>query len=95
MPGTMEAEAPEVVETKVFKSGNSDAVRFPKTFGMSGKAVLLHRLPDGRVLVEPKTKRRWPARFFESLAGITTDFTIAPRERRSAAEDRRARERFD
>jgi virulence-associated protein VagC len=87
-------EAHDVVETRVFRSGNSDAVRLPKGFGMSGKEVRLRKLPGGRVLVEPVTKRGWPAGFFESLTGVTPDFTIAPRERHSAAEEKRARGLF-
>lgn len=65
------------VETTVFRSGNSDAVRLPKSFGLLGKKVKVRR--DGsRVIVEPTEKRKWPPGFFESIR-ISDDFELPPR----------------
>jgi virulence-associated protein VagC len=91
-PGLDESEP---VETKVFRSGNSDAVRLPKAFGLTGKTVLLSKLPNGRIVIEPKFRRRWPAGYFESLGRISADFTVGPRERFSRAEDARVTKLFE
>lgn len=68
---------PAVVETTVFRSGNSDAVRLPKRFGLLGKPVRVRRLADDRILIETRRTRGWPAGFFESFGNIPDDF-VAP-----------------
>lgn len=69
---------PSVVETTVFRSGNSDAVRLPKRFGLLGKKVRVRRLDDGKVIIEPKAKRTWPPGFFESIR-VSDDFEAPER----------------
>lgn len=66
------------VETTVFRSGNSDAVRLPKSFGLLGKKVKVRR-EGSRVIVEPAEKRKWPPGFFESFSGLSDDFEVPPR----------------
>ena len=56
---------------KVFKSGNSQAVRIPKEFHLEGEEVEIHRKGDDLVL-RPK-KRSWAA-LIESLDRFTDDF---------------------
>lgn len=71
-------EAESEVETTVFRSGNSDAVRLPKSFGLLGKKVKVRR--DGsRVIVEPAEKRKWPPGFFESFSDLDDNFELPPR----------------
>ena len=71
-------DADSEVETTVFRSGNSDAVRLPKSFGLLGKKVKVRR--DGsRVIVELAEKRKWPPGFFESFSGVDDDFEVPPR----------------
>lgn len=82
------------VETRVFRSGNSDAVRIPKGFGLSDKTVKLRRLAGNRVLIEPKRKRRWPAGFLSSFGQATSDFEPDRLAPASPEEDARAARRF-
>jgi antitoxin VapB len=56
---------------KVFKSGNSQAVRLPKEFRFNVKEVEILRRGDEIVLREP---RRTLARAFELLTSMPEDF---------------------
>ena len=60
-------ESPDVIDTVVFRSGNSDAVRLPKRFGLVGKTVRVRREGDSRIVIELKGKRSWPPGFFEQF----------------------------
>lgn len=64
------SDGPESVETVVFRSGNSDAVRLPKRFGLVGKKVHVHRESPSRIVIELKTKRSWPTGFWEQFSGV-------------------------
>lgn len=74
------------VETTIFRSGNSDAVRIPKAFGLLGKKVKLRR-EGSRVIMEPAEKRKWPPGFFESIR-VGDDFELPPRPGPEANRDR-------
>ena len=56
---------------KVFKSGNSQAVRIPREFHLEAGEVEIRR--RGRTLVLAPRKRSWSA-LFESLDKFTEDF---------------------
>jgi antitoxin VapB len=56
---------------RVFKSGNSQAVRLPKQFRFRGKEVEISRRGDEVVLRE---KTRGMQRAFELLASLPDDF---------------------
>jgi antitoxin VapB len=56
---------------KIFRSGNSQAVRIPKEFQMQGDEVEIER--KGEVLLLKPKKRSWDA-FGESLGKFTDDF---------------------
>ena len=56
---------------KVFKSGNSQAVRIPKEFHLDDDEVEIRR--KGNALVLEPRKRTW-APLFESLDKFTDDF---------------------
>lgn len=84
------AEPALVMETRVFKSGNSYAVRIPKSLYSSGEgAVFIRKLPGGELLVSPKTKSRWPAGFFESFGNLPADFEAPARPAGSRGADAR------
>lgn len=83
-----------VVETRVFRSGNSDAVRLPKRFGLGGKVVRLYRSGGDRVVIEPKTRRRWPPGFLASFGRVTPDFDPHRLPPLTPTEDARAASRF-
>ena len=68
-------ELPEAIDTVVFRSGNSDAVRLPKRFGLVGKTVRVRREGDSRIVIELKEKRGWPPGFFDQFSpDIWADF---------------------
>src|SRR3982750_1871784 len=76
-----------VMETKVFKTGNSYAVRLPKVLYSGGEApVYVKKLDNGKLLIVPKHKKKWPAGFLESFGNLPNDFE---------APDRPAAERID
>ena len=56
---------------KVFKSGNSQAVRIPKEFHLEGKEVEIRR--QGASLILRPKRRSWAA-LIESLNKFTADF---------------------
>jgi antitoxin VapB len=60
----------DVAITRVFKSGNSQAVRLPKQFQFRGKEVEIFRRGDEVVLRE---KSRGMVRAFELLANMPID----------------------
>jgi antitoxin VapB len=62
---------------RVFKSGNSQAVRLPKQFRFRGKEVEISRRGDEVVLRE---KTRGMERAFELLASLPDDFYAEDRE---------------
>ncbi len=62
--------------TRVFKSGNSQAVRLPKEFSVSSKELEIFRRGDEIVLREPK---QGLARAFEVLSDLPDDFLAGGR----------------
>ncbi len=69
---------------KLFKNGESQAVRLPKEFRFTGTEVLIKRVGDAVVLL-PKA-RSWDA-LIDSLAKFPTDF-MQKRDQPAAAEAR-------
>jgi antitoxin VapB len=67
-----------VTTAKVFRSGNSQAVRLPKEFRFKGKEVEIFRRGDEIVL---RDKDRTLARAFELLASLPDDFDLPGREK--------------
>jgi antitoxin VapB len=63
---------------KVFRSGNSQALRLPKQFRLKSKEVEIFRRGDEIVLRE---KSGTMVRAFELLAGLPEDFEIPGREK--------------
>jgi antitoxin VapB len=60
-----------MAKARVFKSGNSQAVRLPKDFRLNSSEVEIFRRGDEIVLRE---RPRSMARAFELLAGLPEDF---------------------
>jgi antitoxin VapB len=63
---------------KVFKSGNSQAVRLPKAFRVKSKEVEISRRGDEIVLRE---RAGTMARAFDLLAALPADLTLAGRKK--------------
>ena len=64
--------------TRVFKSGNSQAVRLPKKFRFKGKEVEIFRRGEEVVLRERNNRM---SRVFEILAGFPDDFDLGDRKK--------------
>jgi len=76
-----------IVKTaKVFKSGNSQAVRIPREFHLDDAEVEIRR--KGRTLVLEPRKRSWAA-LFESLDKFTDDFMASGRKQPAVQKRRR------
>jgi virulence-associated protein VagC len=74
-PKRSQQPASTVLETKVFKTGNSYAVRLPKVLYSGGEApVYVQKLDHGKLLIMPKNKKRWPSGFLESFGNMPADF---------------------
>ena len=63
---------------RVFRSGNSQAVRLPKQFRFKGKEVEIFRRGDEVVLRE---KEKTLARAFHLIASLPDDFDLPGREK--------------
>lgn len=63
---------------RVFRSGNSQAVRLPKQFRLKSKEVNIFRRGDEIVLRERTASM---VRAFDLLAGLPDDFEIPGREK--------------
>jgi antitoxin component of MazEF toxin-antitoxin module len=69
-----------VLETKVFKTGNSYAVRLPKTIYSGGEApVYVKKLDNGGILIVPKRKKKWPTGLLASFGNMPRDFEAPER----------------
>jgi virulence-associated protein VagC len=69
-----------VMETKVFKTGNSYAVRLPKVLYSGGEApVYVQKLDNGKLLIMPKLRKKWPSGFLESFGNMPSDFEAPAR----------------
>jgi antitoxin VapB len=73
--------------TRVFRSGNSQAVRIPKEFHLDDDEVEIFR--QGNALVLRPVKRTW-ADLRESLARFTDDFMAGGRSEPPPQKRRRA-----
>ena len=69
---------------KVFKSGNSQAVRIPKEFHLKGEEVEIRR--KGESLILRPRKQSW-ASLIDSLQKFTDDFMVKGR-RQPRGQDR-------
>jgi len=58
---------------KLFTTGGSQAVRLPRDFRFEGDEVFI-RKEGHAVILEPKSKRRWPKNFFASIRIADPDF---------------------
>jgi antitoxin VapB len=67
-----------VATAKVFRSGNSQALRLPKQFRLKSKEVEIFRRGDEIVLRE---KAGTMTRAFDLLAGLPDDFEVPGREK--------------
>ena len=68
---------------RVFRSGNSQAVRIPKDFRIDGDEVLIEK-DDDRLILKP-LRRRWSQQFLESFgAAVDLKRPRQPRPQRRA-----------
>ena len=61
------------IVAKVFKSGNSQAIRLPKALRLWSKTVLIERTDWGLTILDPKAEAK-RAKAFSKLYGSCPDF---------------------
>ena len=63
----------EVLPSRVFMNGNSQAVRIPAEFRLSSDRVQISRTPNGDLLIHPCPGQRGQA-LLQTLSGFDADF---------------------
>jgi antitoxin VapB len=63
----------EVLPSRVFMNGNSQAVRIPAEFRLSSDRVQISRTPNGDLLIHPCPSQRGQA-LLQALSGFDADF---------------------
>jgi antitoxin VapB len=74
---------------KVFRSGNSQAVRLPRDFRFPpGTDEVAIRRQGERLILEPLGPEDWPEDFWQAFEGVSPDFERPPqvRQRRESAD---------
>ena len=66
----------DVLPSRVFMSGNSQAVRIPAEFRLSSDRVQIRRTPEGDLIIHPCPVQRGQA-LLEVLQGFSDDFVLA------------------
>jgi len=85
-----------MMETKVFKTGNSYAVRLPKVLYSGGEApVYVQKLDNGKLLIMPKLRKKWPSGFLESFGNMPSDFEAPARPPANARDNDKDSKLFD
>lgn len=76
------------METTVFKSGGSQAVRIPKEFRFSSDRVMIERDGDLIILKPIPEKNGWPEGYIEALENGSADDFPSLEEIRANDEER-------
>ena len=63
----------DVLPSRVFMNGNSQAVRIPAEFRLSSDRVQISRTPEGDLLIHPYPSQRGQA-LLQTLSGLHADF---------------------
>jgi len=66
----------DVLPSRVFMNGNSQAVRIPAEFRLATDGVQISRTPEGDLLIHPCPPQRGKA-LLDLLAGFDADFVAA------------------
>ena len=66
----------DVLPSRVFMNGNSQAVRIPAEFRLATDRVQISRTPEGDLLIHPCPHQRGQA-LLDLLAGFDADFVAA------------------
>ncbi len=69
---------------KVFKNGQSQAIRIPKEFRVNSDEVYIEKVND-TLIIKPKLKDKWES-LFKELENIDTDDFLAQRDQLPAQE---------
>jgi len=56
-----------VLQSKLFKSGNSKAIRIPKSLGFNSNKVIIKKLDDGIVIIEENKKDKFWNKWWNSF----------------------------
>jgi len=56
-----------ILQTKIFKSGNSKAIRIPKSLGFNSDKVIMKKIDNGIVIIEKDKKNDFWAKWWSSF----------------------------
>ena len=56
-----------ILYSKVFKSGNSKAIRIPKSLGFNSDKVIIKKIDDGIVVIEEDKKEKFWDKWWNSF----------------------------
>jgi len=59
------------LHSKIFKNGNSKAIRIPKSLGFNSNKVIIKKIDDGIVIIEEDKKEKFWDKWWNSFE--TTD----------------------
>jgi len=69
---------------KIFKSGNSQAIRLPKEFRFPPETEEVAIRREGlRIVLEPVSVQEWPDSFWRAFGAVTDDFERPPQRRQT------------
>ena len=71
----------DVLPSRVFMNGNSQAVRIPAEFRLNTDRVQVSRTPEGDLIIHPCPAQRGQA-LLEVLQGFPDDYALALEEQR-------------
>ena len=83
----------DVIPSRVFMNGNSQAVRIPAEFRLSTDRVQISRTAEGDLLIHPCPTQRGQA-LLQTLAGFGPDFVAALEEQQAQKLPLQERERL-
>jgi len=72
----------DVLPSRVFMNGNSQAVRIPAEFRLSSDRVQISRTPEGDLVIHPCPSLRGQA-LLQALSGLDADFVEALEQQQS------------
>ena len=75
MARTARSETTPNARAKILTNGRSQAVRLPRQFRFEGKEVAIRKEGEA-VVLEPVTKRKWPAGYWQRIDRCAKDLDL-------------------
>ena len=69
------------LHSKVFKSGNSKAIRIPKSLGFNSEKVVIKKIDDGIIVIEEDKKEKFWDKWWNSFETVDLQRVQGTQER--------------